>query len=218
MIRRRSLRTRAIKLLVLDEADEMLNKGRTCSNDWLIPYSYLTKSQCFDLTHVLLLGFKEQIYDVYRYLPPATQASCTFYNMLHEPHINFSTFSIPLKKFICNKVFKNMQAYNAKPKYLKRCLFSANIPQNLLKCYTIQIWIQPSAEGLFILFTRSYFYINFCFLFLGCSFKCNPSTWYPRNDRKVHDRSYQDSGQTVSKSYAYWSSTIWFNMLCWIKL
>ncbi|RMX60809.1 hypothetical protein pdam_00007788 [Pocillopora damicornis] len=44
MIRRRSLRTRSIKMLVLDEADEMLNKG-----------------------------FKEQIYDVYRYLPPATQ-------------------------------------------------------------------------------------------------------------------------------------------------
>jgi len=44
MIRRRNLRTRAIKMLVLDEADEMLNKG-----------------------------FKEQIYDVYRYLPPATQ-------------------------------------------------------------------------------------------------------------------------------------------------
>lgn len=44
MIRRRVLRTRAIKMLVLDEADEMLNKG-----------------------------FKEQIYDVYRYLPPATQ-------------------------------------------------------------------------------------------------------------------------------------------------
>lgn len=44
MIRRRNLRTRAIKLLVLDESDEMLNKG-----------------------------FKEQIYDVYRYLPPAIQ-------------------------------------------------------------------------------------------------------------------------------------------------
>ncbi|KAL3242287.1 hypothetical protein MRX96_021329 [Rhipicephalus microplus] len=41
MIKRRNLRTRAIKMLVLDEADEMLNKG-----------------------------FKEQIYDVYRYLPP----------------------------------------------------------------------------------------------------------------------------------------------------
>jgi len=44
MIRRRHLRTRNIKMLVLDEADELLNRG-----------------------------FKEQIYDVYRYLPPATQ-------------------------------------------------------------------------------------------------------------------------------------------------
>lgn len=46
MIKRRALRTRSIKTLVLDEADEMLNQG-----------------------------FREQIYDVYRYLPPETQAS-----------------------------------------------------------------------------------------------------------------------------------------------
>ncbi|TIB33442.1 hypothetical protein E3P81_01671 [Wallemia ichthyophaga] len=44
MIRRRNLRTRNIKMLILDEADELLN-----------------------------LGFKDQIYDIYRYLPPATQ-------------------------------------------------------------------------------------------------------------------------------------------------
>lgn len=44
MIRRKTLRTRDIKTLVLDEADEMLNKG-----------------------------FKEQIYDIYRLLSPATQ-------------------------------------------------------------------------------------------------------------------------------------------------
>jgi ATP-dependent RNA helicase len=44
MIRRRNLRLRNIKLLVLDEADELLNQG-----------------------------FKDQIYDVYRHLPPATQ-------------------------------------------------------------------------------------------------------------------------------------------------
>ena len=44
MIRRRCLRTRNIKMLVLDEADELLNKG-----------------------------FKDQIYDIYRYLPPQTQ-------------------------------------------------------------------------------------------------------------------------------------------------
>jgi ATP-dependent RNA helicase len=44
MISRRSLRPRNIKMLILDEADEMLSRG-----------------------------FKEQIYDIYRYLPPATQ-------------------------------------------------------------------------------------------------------------------------------------------------
>jgi ATP-dependent RNA helicase len=44
VVRRKSLSTRQIKMLILDEADEMLSKG-----------------------------FKEQIYDVYRYLPPETQ-------------------------------------------------------------------------------------------------------------------------------------------------
>lgn len=44
MIKRRALRTRNIKMLIIDEADEMLNKG-----------------------------FKDQIYDIYRYLPPGTQ-------------------------------------------------------------------------------------------------------------------------------------------------
>ena len=44
MIQRRNLRTRAVKMLVLDEADELLRRG-----------------------------FKEQIYDIYRYLPPQTQ-------------------------------------------------------------------------------------------------------------------------------------------------
>jgi len=44
MIQRRHLRTRSIKMLILDEADEMLN-----------------------------MGFKEQVYDIYRYLPYATQ-------------------------------------------------------------------------------------------------------------------------------------------------
>jgi len=44
MIKRKNLRTRNIRMLVLDEADEMLSRG-----------------------------FKEQIYDVYRYLPPTTQ-------------------------------------------------------------------------------------------------------------------------------------------------
>ena len=44
MIKRRSLRTKDVKILVIDEADEMLSKG-----------------------------FKDQIYDIYRHLPPNTQ-------------------------------------------------------------------------------------------------------------------------------------------------
>lgn len=44
LIRRGSLRTNSLKALVVDEADEMLNRG-----------------------------FKEQIYDIYRYLPPSSQ-------------------------------------------------------------------------------------------------------------------------------------------------
>lgn len=44
MIKRGNLRTKNVKMLVLDEADEMLSRG-----------------------------FKEQIYDIYRYLPPSTQ-------------------------------------------------------------------------------------------------------------------------------------------------
>jgi len=55
MIQRRNLRTRSIKLLVLDEADEMLNKG-----------------------------FKKQIYDIYRYLPPAIQVVLLSATLPHE--------------------------------------------------------------------------------------------------------------------------------------
>lgn len=55
MIRRRNLRTRSVKMLVLDEADEMLNKG-----------------------------FKEQLYDIYRYLPPYTQVILISATLPHE--------------------------------------------------------------------------------------------------------------------------------------
>ncbi|CAK59163.1 unnamed protein product (macronuclear) [Paramecium tetraurelia] len=44
MIQRKELRVRHLKMLILDEADEMLTKG-----------------------------FKQQVYDIYRYLPPTTQ-------------------------------------------------------------------------------------------------------------------------------------------------
>ena len=44
MIQRRSFKTKSIKMLIIDEADEMLTKG-----------------------------FKDQVYDIYRYLPYSTQ-------------------------------------------------------------------------------------------------------------------------------------------------
>jgi ATP-dependent RNA helicase len=65
MIQRRHLRTQHIKMLVLDEADEMLNQG-----------------------------FKDQIYDIYRYLPPSTQVvllSATLPHDVLEMTTNFMT-------------------------------------------------------------------------------------------------------------------------------
>jgi ATP-dependent RNA helicase len=55
VINRKALNTRYIKNLVLDEADEMLSKG-----------------------------FKEQIYDVYRYLPPETQVVLVSATLPHD--------------------------------------------------------------------------------------------------------------------------------------
>ncbi|KAL7669015.1 hypothetical protein ACOME3_009691 [Neoechinorhynchus agilis] len=55
MIKRKNLRTRLIKTLVLDEADEMLSRG-----------------------------FKDQIYEVYRHLPPATQVVLISATLPHE--------------------------------------------------------------------------------------------------------------------------------------
>ncbi|GER30265.1 ATP-dependent RNA helicase FAL1 [Striga asiatica] len=65
MIKRRTLRTRSIKLLILDESDEMLSRG-----------------------------FKDQIYDVYRYLPPELQVvliSATLPNEILEMTSKFMT-------------------------------------------------------------------------------------------------------------------------------
>lgn len=67
MIRRHKLSTRNVKLLILDEADEMLSKG-----------------------------FKEQIYDIYRYLPPATQVvlvSATLPQEVLQEFYYFSSFA-----------------------------------------------------------------------------------------------------------------------------
>ncbi len=66
MLKRRSLRTRNIKVLILDEADEMLNKG-----------------------------FKEQIYDIYRHLPPSTQVCvlCTCFVLTHSLTLHPRTYT-----------------------------------------------------------------------------------------------------------------------------
>ena len=55
MIKRKNLRTRHIKTLILDEADEMLSQG-----------------------------FREQIYDVYRYLPPGVQVVLLSATLPHD--------------------------------------------------------------------------------------------------------------------------------------
>lgn len=75
-------------MLVLDEADEMLNKGRLVSDriSWLLDHlaelDHLGCTSDFDSS--LRAGFKEQIYDVYRYLPPATQVVLISATLPHE--------------------------------------------------------------------------------------------------------------------------------------
>lgn len=66
-------------MLVLDEADEMLNKG-----------------------------FKEQIYDVYRYLPPATQVVLISATLPHEILEMTSKFMTdPIRILVKRYVFKH---------------------------------------------------------------------------------------------------------------
>jgi len=55
MIQERHFSCRLIKMLILDEADEMLNRG-----------------------------FKEQVYDIYRFLPPSTQVVLVSATLPHE--------------------------------------------------------------------------------------------------------------------------------------
>lgn len=94
MIRRRVLRTRSIKMLVLDEADEMLNKG-----------------------------FKEQIYDVYRYLPPATQVvliSATLPHEILEMTSKFMTdpIRILVKRYVLTNIILNLYLTKYKKWYV----------------------------------------------------------------------------------------------------
>ncbi|CAI0443907.1 unnamed protein product [Linum tenue] len=92
MIKRRTLRTRAIKLLVLDESDEMLSRG-----------------------------FKDQIYDVYRYLPPELQVcliSATLPNEILEMTGKFMTDPVKilvkrdeLTLEVCNDILEGIKQF-----------------------------------------------------------------------------------------------------------
>ncbi|CAI0378097.1 unnamed protein product [Linum tenue] len=92
MIKRRTLRTRAIKLLVLDESDEMLSRG-----------------------------FKDQIYDVYRYLPPELQVcliSATLPNEILEMTGKFMTDPVKilvkrdeLTLEVCNDIIEGIKQF-----------------------------------------------------------------------------------------------------------
>lgn len=79
-------------MLVLDEADEMLNKGMSHKEFICYPQRIRRCSPC-QLEHgarglkwclPVAPGFKEQIYDVYRYLPPATQVVLISATLPHE--------------------------------------------------------------------------------------------------------------------------------------
>lgn len=82
MIKRRTLRTRAIKLLVLvincfylPMLDCMFFSSlSSCVKDCLIYFSFQIQDESDEM---LSRGFKDQIYDVYRYLPPDLQVLFT---------------------------------------------------------------------------------------------------------------------------------------------
>ena len=83
MIKRRNLRTMSIRMLVLDEADEMLNKGLfhiiIIYLNYFVYYYYQ-----FSNAIIIFSGFKEQIYDVYRHLAPGTQILLISATLPHE--------------------------------------------------------------------------------------------------------------------------------------
>lgn len=73
MIRRRNLRTDSIKLLLLDEVRSSFS---SC-------YSSVG-SLSAQADELLNQGFKDQIYDIYRYLPPNTQVCLISATMTQE--------------------------------------------------------------------------------------------------------------------------------------
>ena len=80
MIKRRTLRTRAIKLLVLVGSLSYFLAPHLAISSWharLIPSIMQDEAD-----EMLSRGFKDQIYDVYRYLPPELQVTLRPYVLL----------------------------------------------------------------------------------------------------------------------------------------
>ena len=96
MIKRRNLRTRNIKMLVLDEADEMLNKGQQHTPPVILENVFILHCCTCVCMLWLFIGFKEQIYDVYRYLPPATQVFMPLQLQYIPPYILSLSLSLSL--------------------------------------------------------------------------------------------------------------------------
>ena len=80
MIKRRTLRTRAIKLLVLVGSLSYFLAPHLAISSW---HARLIASIMQDeADEMLSRGFKDQIYDVYRYLPPELQVTLRPYVLL----------------------------------------------------------------------------------------------------------------------------------------
>lgn len=156
MIRRRHLRTRAIKMLVLDESDEMLNKG-----------------------------FKEQIYDVYRYLPPATQVYI------------IEQFNLILNSYSYGDILGELRNNNiASYMHLPTACDLVHFSPKLL-CFK-KIFLNSYTKGLWYwLLIKLIIALN-TLLLIGCIGQCYSSPWNTGNDFKVYDRSCQDSRKTVN--------------------
>ena len=76
MIRRRNLRTDGIKMLLLDEVSGIY----FCC----LVFARFRCLLCTQADELLNLGFKDQIYDIYRYLPPNTQVCLISATMTQE--------------------------------------------------------------------------------------------------------------------------------------
>lgn len=142
MIRRRNLRTRTIKMFILDEADEMLNRG--LFEFVLFCFVALVKNaekkfaklflSSFRLNLLIpfFSGFKEQIYDVYRFLPPGTQVVLVSATLPHEVLEMTSKFMtepirILVKRFVLWLFFA--------------CLFLGSLSSVIVCFFDVSVWI-----------------------------------------------------------------------------